>query len=181
MLPSGVSAVREPAQLGGQPPGFLGRPPDQLGFVTADLAGTVAALAQAWEWGPWDIHEYTSATLRYRSYRGAPGRFESRNAVAAGGRAGVVQPVTGPSVHADALRVRGPGLAYLSWFVTDLAPVAEHMAHAGVAEAMRGGGHGLDGDGEFVYYDTSDLLGVYSQYAVAPARRRPPIGRLEAR
>jgi len=176
-----VSAVPEPTRASSQQPRFLGRAPDQLGFVTADLAGTVAALMQAWGWGPWDLHEYTSATLRHRSYRGAPGRFESRNAVAAGGRVGVVQPVTGPSVHADALRLRGPGLAYLSWFVSDLVPVAGHMAQAGIAEAMRGGGHGLDGDGEFVYYDTSDLLGVYSQYTVAPARRRPPIGRLEAR
>src|SRR5579859_1983381 len=162
-------------------PGFLGRPPDQLGFVTGDLASTVGALARAWGSGPWEVYEYTAATLRQRSYRGRPGVFESRNAVAAGGRVGVVQPVTGPSVHADALRLRGPGLAYLSWFVSDLVPVAGHMAQAGIAEAMRGGGHGLDGDGEFVYYDTSDLLGVYSQYTVAPARRRPPIGRLEAR
>jgi len=92
----------------------------------------------------------------------------------------VVQPVTGPSVHADAFRERGSGLAYVSWFVADLDPVAEHMARAGIAEAMRGGGHGLDGDGEFVYYDTSGLLCVYSQFAVAPARRRPPVGRLEA-
>jgi glyoxalase/bleomycin resistance protein/dioxygenase superfamily protein len=160
---------------------YLGRPPDQLGFVTVDLAGTVAALTRAWGWGPWDIHEYTSATLRHRNYRGTPGQFESRNAVAPGGRVGVVQPLTGPSVHTDALRARGPGLAYLSWFVHDLGEVAEHMAHAGIAEAMRGGGYGLDGDGEFVYYDTSGTLGLYSQYTVAPARRRSPIGRLEER
>ena len=107
-----------------------------------------------------------------------PGVFESRNAVAPGGRLGVVQPVRGPSVHADALQARGPGLAYVTWFVTDLRPVAEHMARAGFGEAMRGGGHGVDGDGEFVYFDTAGSLGVYSQYAVAPARRRPPIGRL---
>jgi methylmalonyl-CoA/ethylmalonyl-CoA epimerase len=161
-------------------PGFLGRPPDQLGFVTGDLAATVAALARAWGDRRWDIHEYTAATLRHRSYRGAPGAFESRNAVAAGGRLGVVQPVTGPSVHADALAARGPGLAYVTWFVTDLRPVAEHMADAGIGEAMRGGGHGLDGDGEFVYFDTVSSLGVYSQYTVAPARRRPPAGTLEA-
>ena len=160
-------------------PGFLGRPPDQLGFVTGDLASTVGALARAWGSGPWEVYEYTAATLRHRSYRGRPGVFESRNAVAPGGRLGVVQPVTGPSVHADALRARGPGLAYVTWFVTDLRPVAEHMARAGIGEAMRGGGHGVDGDGEFVYFDTAGSLGVYSQYAVAPARRHPPIGRLE--
>ncbi len=157
---------------------FLGRPPDQLGFVTADLAATVAALTRAWGCGPWDVHEYTSQTLRHRSYRGRPGTFESRNAVASGGRFGVVQPVTGPSVHADALDRRGAGLAYVTWFVTDLTAVAEHMARAGIAEAMRGGGHGLDGDGEFAYFDTVGPLGVYSQYAVAPARRREPVGRL---
>ncbi len=171
----------EPRPPARQLSGFLGRPPDQLGFVTADLAGTVAALTRAWGCGPWDIHEYTSATLRHRSYRGTPGQFESRNAVAPGGRVGVVQPLTGPGVHTDALRARGPGLAYLSWFVRDLEEVAERMAHAGIAEAMRGGGHGLDGDGEFVYYDTSGTLGIYSQYTVAPARRRPPIGRLGER
>ncbi len=175
-----MSTVPEPGRPASQLPGFLGRPLDQLGFVTADLEGTVAVLSRAWGCGPWAIHEYTSATLRHRSYRGEPGNFESRNAVAAAGRIGVVQPVTGPSVHADAFRERGSGLAYVSWFVADLDPVAEHMARAGIAEAMRGGGHGLDGDGEFVYYDTSGLLGVYSQFAVAPARRRPPVGRLEA-
>jgi hypothetical protein len=159
---------------------FLGRPPDQLGFVTADLAATVAALTQAWGCGPWDVHEYTSHTLRHRSYRGSPGTFESRNAVIPGGRLGVVQPVTGPSVHADTLDRRGAGLAYVTWFVADLAAVSEHMARAGIAEAMRGGGHGLDGDGEFAYFDTVGLLGIYSQYAVAPARRREPVGRLPA-
>lgn len=166
-----MSAVPEP---------FLCRAPDQLGFVTADLADTVAALALAWGFGPWEVHEYTTATLRHRSYRGMPGAFESRNAVAPGGRIGVVQPITGPSVHADALAARGPGLAYVTWFVTDLRPAVEHMARAGIGAAMRGGGHGLDGDGEFVYFDTVRSLGVYSQYAVAPARRRPPVDRLEA-
>lgn len=161
-------------------PGFLGRPPDQLGFVTDDLAGTAAALATTWGFGSWQIYEYNAATLRQRSYRGGPGRFESRNAVGPGGRVGIVQPVTGPSVHADALAARGPGLAYVTWFVTDLQPVVVHMARSGVGEAMRGGGHGLDGDGEFAYFDTVSTLGVYSQYAVAPARRRPPVGRLEA-
>jgi methylmalonyl-CoA/ethylmalonyl-CoA epimerase len=163
-----------------RPAGFLGRPPDQLGFVTTDLAGTVAALARAWGCGPWDVHDYSSATLRHRSYRGAAGSFESRNAVAPAGRLGVVQPVTGPSVHADALNARGAGLAYVTWFVTDLNAVTEHMAAAGIAEAMRGGGHGLDGDGEFAYFDTFAVLGVYSQYAVAPARRREPVGQLFA-
>ncbi len=161
-------------------PGFLGRLPDQLGFVAADLAGTASALAEAWGCGPWEVYEYTAATLRHRSYRGRPGVFESRNAVAADGRLGVVQPITEPSVHADALMARGPGLAYVTWFVTDLQLVAEHMARAGIGEAMRGGGHGLDGDGEFVYFDTASSLGVYSQYVIAPARRRPPIGWLEA-
>ena len=160
--------------------GLPGGQPDQLGFVTTDLAAMVTALSRAWGYGPWDIYEYTSATLRHRTYRGTPGLFESRNAVAPGGRLGVVQPVTGPSVHADVLTARGPGLAYVTWFVTDLRPVAEHMARAGIGEAMRGGGHGLDGDGEFVYFDTASSLGVYTQYAVAPARRRPPIGRLRA-
>jgi len=161
-------------------PGFLGRSPDQLGFVTADVADMVAVLARVWGCGPWEVHEYTAATLRHRSYRGTPGVFESRNAVAPGGRIGVVQPITGPSVHADALAARGPGLAYVTWFVTELRSVGEHMARAGVGEVMRGGGHGLDGDGEFVYFDTVGSLGVYSQYAVAPARRRPSVDRLEA-
>jgi methylmalonyl-CoA/ethylmalonyl-CoA epimerase len=171
-----VSSPADP----GRSAGFLGRPPDQLGFVTTDLAGTVAALARAWGCGPWDVHEYSSATLRHRSYRGAEGSFESRNAVAPAGRLGVVQPITGPSVHTDALHARGAGLAYVTWFVADLTAVAERMAAAGIAEAMRGGGHGLDGDGEFAYFDTFATLGVYSQYAVAPARRRKPVGRLFA-
>ncbi len=157
---------------------FLHRPPDQLGFVTADLASTVATLTVVWGSGPWNIYEYTSATLGHRRYRGMPGIFESRNAVASGGRIGVVQPIKGPSVHVDALQARGTGLAYVTWFVTELNSVAEHMAQAQIAEVMRGGGHGLDGDGEFVYFDTVSILGVYTQYAVAPLRRRDPVGRL---
>jgi methylmalonyl-CoA/ethylmalonyl-CoA epimerase len=174
--------VRNPADAApsgaGPAPGFPFRQPDQLGFVTADLAPTVAALGRAWGCGPWDVHEYTSSTLRHRSYRGAAGTFESRSAVAPAGRIGVVQPIAGPSVHTDVLYARGAGLAYVTWFVTDLTAVAEHMAAEGIAEAMRGGGHGLDGDGEFVYFDTFGILGVYSQYAVAPTRRREPVGHL---
>ncbi len=150
-----------------------GPPPDQLGFVTDDLAAMVATVSRLWNESDWQYRTYDQTILRFSSFRGAPGRFSSRNAVAPDGRLGIVQPVDGPSVHLEALERRGPGLAYVSWFVEDLAGATEHLRTQGCDEVMRGGGHGLDGDGEFVYFDTVAALGVYSQYAVRP-RRRPP-------
>ena len=156
----------------------LRRAPDQLGFVTDDLERTVGQLRVLWDEPEWSVHEYDQQVLGFSSYRGQPGRFASRNAVADGGRIGVVQPLAGPSVHLDALTARGPGLAYLTWFVSALDDVAERLGRAHAEEVMRGGGHGLDGDGEFVYYDTVEILGVYSQYVVRPRRRRPPARQL---
>jgi methylmalonyl-CoA/ethylmalonyl-CoA epimerase len=157
---------------------WASRPPDQIGFVTNDLERTVEALRATWGEQDWSVHGYSGAVLAWRTYRGEPGQFESRNAVGGGGRLGVVQPLAGPSVHTEALERRGVGPAYVSWFVEDLSGTAEQMAALGAAEVMRGGGHGLDGDGEFVYYDTVDRIGLYSQFAVRPRRRRAASGRL---
>jgi hypothetical protein len=151
-------------------------PPDQMGFVTDDLERTARELGRLWEIESWAVHEYSGEVLAHRWFRGEPGTFASRNAVAPGGRIGIVQPLAGPSVHLEALDRCGPGAAYLTWFVTDLGRVEERMARLGVEEVMRGGGHGLDADGEFVYFDTVATLGLYTQYTVAPRRRRPPSG-----
>jgi methylmalonyl-CoA/ethylmalonyl-CoA epimerase len=148
--------------------------PDQLGFVTDDLDQMTTQLGALWGVESWARHNYLADTLRHRSFRGGPGLFESRNAVSPGGRIGVVQPVRGPSVHLEVLESRGPGLAYVSWFVASLPPFEERMRSQGVDEVMRGGGHGLDGDGEFVYFDTRAALGVFTQAVVPPRRRRPP-------
>jgi methylmalonyl-CoA/ethylmalonyl-CoA epimerase len=148
--------------------------PDQLGFVTDDLERMTEQLSALWGVDSWSRHNYTSDTLRHRSFRGGEGQYESRNAVSPGGRLGVVQPVRGPSVHLEVLESRGPGLAYVSWFVEDLHPWEQRMREQGVEEVMRGGGHGLDGDGEFVYFDTRANVGVFTQYVVPPRRRRPP-------
>lgn len=156
------------------------RPPDQLGFVTDDLEQSAETIGRLWNVDLWFVHDYNQRVLRFTTYRGEPGTFSSRNAVASpDASVGIVEPVSGPSVHLDVLQRRGPGLAYATWRVDDLTGVGTHMAAVGSDEVMRGGGHGLDGDGEFVYYDTFDLLGFYSQYVVAPSRRRPPVDVLD--
>jgi hypothetical protein len=49
------------------------------------------------------------------------------------------------------------------------------MLDAGYQPIQRGEGYGVDGDGAFAYFDTTNALGVIIELIELPKQRRPPL------
>jgi hypothetical protein len=152
---------------------ILRRPPDQTGFVTADVSAAARVCVETFGMTPWAGFEYGDDAFAERTYLGAPGDFTTRSVVWGGGRFSFVEPVTGRGCFADALAERGPGLHHVGYFVDEVAPHRDLLVAAGGAELMSARGHGLDGDGELVFCSLPGTPCVV-ELIVRPRRRREP-------
>jgi methylmalonyl-CoA/ethylmalonyl-CoA epimerase len=163
------------AQAAGLAAGLFGKTPDQVAFVTDDLEATARRLSDAFGLGPWDGYLYSPDYLPNRIYRGAPGRFVSRTC---GCRTApmveIVQPIEGPSIFTEFLEKHGPGLQHVAYFVKSLDAVREHMRRLGYDEVQGGGGHGMDGDGKFAFFEIPGPVGLSVEIVEPPKRRFPP-------
>ena len=79
----------------------------------------------------------------------------------------LIEPVKGPSIHADWLAERGEGFHHGAYAVDSLAPVTAEMEAAGHPAVARIHSFGVAGDGAAAYYDTADALGFLVE-AVEP-------------
>lgn len=160
----------------GIPLPFGGRGPDQICWTARDLDEAVARIGRALAISRWRVWTYSGDELRHRSYRGVDAEFSSLTAMSAfGPSVEIVQPISGPSVFTDFLDKGHDGIHHLGWFVESAEDHQAWFADRGIPEIMRGGGHGLDGDGLFVFYDTLELLGTYVELVEPVARRREPL------
>jgi methylmalonyl-CoA/ethylmalonyl-CoA epimerase len=154
--------------------GLFNKVPEQVAFVTDDLDETARQLSAAFGLGPWDGYIYTGSYLPNRVYRGKPGRFVSRTC---GCRSNpmveIIQPIEGPSIFTEFLEKHGPGLHHVAYFVKSLDAVREHMRKLGIAEVQGGGGHGMDGDGQFAFFEMPGPVGLYVEIVEPPKRRHP--------
>jgi methylmalonyl-CoA/ethylmalonyl-CoA epimerase len=155
---------------------YLDRAPDQTAYVVPDLQEGIdrfADLLGITEWVGWD---YDENYLPNKTYGGQPSDYRSIALVPTfGPRIEMIQPLVGPSVFTTFLEDRpNGGVHHLGYFVPSLAPVRERFARLGVPEIMNGGGHGVDGDGEFCYFDTYESIGTYLEFIEPPKRRHPP-------
>jgi hypothetical protein len=85
----------------------------------------------------------------------------------------VIEPLTGPSIHADWLDERGEGFHHVGYVVGSLEQTTAEMEAAGHPVIARIHSFGADGDGAAAYYDTADSLGFLVE-AVEPPARMPP-------
>ncbi|MFV0375027.1 VOC family protein [Microbacterium sp.] len=154
---------------------FVNRPPDQVAYVVPDMEKTLAEYSRLFGISDWVGWDYTGDYLPNRFYKGQPAEYRSLAAVPAyGPRLEVIQPIDGPSVFTTFLEERGAGLHHLGWFVPSMTEVREWFAARGIEEVMSGSGQGVDGDGEFTYFDTVGLWGSYAEFIEVPARRFDP-------
>jgi hypothetical protein len=72
------------------------------------------------------------------------------------------------------LAERGHALHHVGIIVDDFAAESARLQKLGITELEAGGGHGLDGDGAFGYFDTVALCGVIVELIEPPARRPAP-------
>lgn len=154
---------------------IAGRRLDQIGFVVPDLELAMEDFSANLGIGPWAIWEYVPPYLGWREYRGRPGSFSMRAAFA-GSRPQVelIEPIEGPSIWHEFLEQRGVGIHHLAFFVDSFADTRAKLADLGIEMVMAGGGHGLDGDGAFGYFDAEARFGFVLEAIQHPARRRPP-------
>ena len=141
------------------PNGFVGET-RQIYIVTRDLDACVRAYADRMGIGPWWIHEYAAPDLRDTHYRGAPGSFSMRLALAWTGTLNweVIEPLDGPSLYHDFLDAHGEGLQHVGVLLQDTgmgwdACVAGIEAR-GFAQVMGGRWREV----RFCYFQTEESL-----------------------
>jgi hypothetical protein len=76
----------------------------------------------------------------------------------------LIQPVRGPSLHAEFLAERGPGLHHLGFLVGDLDGCVARARELGFPKLMGS----RFGSLQFCYLDTFDALGVYAELVEDP-------------
>jgi methylmalonyl-CoA/ethylmalonyl-CoA epimerase len=150
-------------------------PTGQVAFVVRDLDAAIA------DWialgiGPWNEWLFDAATLPTRTYQGKEGTFEARVALCSIGPLTyeLIEALTGPSIWDDFLRDRGPGMHHFGYYVDDIDAAIAAMDARGYSVVQSGAGFGVDGDGAFVYFDTTADFGCYYEAILGPrALRRP--------
>jgi hypothetical protein len=85
----------------------------------------------------------------------------------------LIEPLTGPSIHADWLEERGEGFHHVAYIVGSLEQTTAEMEAAGHPPIARIHSFGAAGDGAAAYYDTVDVLGFLVE-AVEPPALMPP-------
>jgi methylmalonyl-CoA/ethylmalonyl-CoA epimerase len=163
--------------------GWLGLGPvHQIGVVTEDLDRSIARRRPSpTEWKGW---VYDAGFLGWQQIAGTPASYSMRLAVSGTNpQLELVQPTGGDTSLSRALeqaqaRRSGPGVAealhHLGLFVGDFEGERSRLESLGIRCIESGGGHGLDGDGSFGYFDTVAEMGVLVELIEPPARRPAP-------
>lgn len=148
---------------------------DQVGLVVSDLEGSIERYSRTFSCGPWSVWTYGPARMAESTFRGEPGRFEIRIALAGSGpQVELIEPLSGPSIHREWLDEHGEGVHHLGMRVPDLAPAVGDMQARGYEVLQAGRGYGAGGDGGFAYFDTVADVGVILELIEVPKVRRPP-------
>jgi methylmalonyl-CoA/ethylmalonyl-CoA epimerase len=154
-------------------PSLDGLAPFQIGFVVRDLDRFVAELDTRLAAGPWRGWIF-GPQGQGREYRGASAEWTLRLVLNdRSPQYEVIEPVAGPSIHADWLRDHGDGFHHVGYVVRSLDRTTAEMEAAGHPVIARIHSFGADGDGAAAYYDTADPLGFLVE-AVEPPARMPP-------
>lgn len=158
---------------------LLDRAPDQVAYAVPELRPAVERMGRALGVAEWNVWDYDAAYVPVRRYLGRDADYRSLVAMPAYGPAlEIIQPVNGPSIYTTFLEERGAGLHHIGYYVPSVEEARAHFASLGIPEVLSGGGHGVDGDGEYAFFDVRDVVGSYVEAIEAPARRRPPHDRI---
>jgi len=155
-------------------PSLEGLAPFQIGFVVRDLERAAREFDARLAAGPWRGWVF-GPQGEGREYRGAPSEWTLR--LALNDRVPqylLIEPLAGPSIHAEWLAARGEGFQHVGYVVDSLTAVTAEMEAAGHPAVARIQSFGAAGDGAAAYYDTADALGFLVE-AVEPPRVMPPV------
>jgi methylmalonyl-CoA/ethylmalonyl-CoA epimerase len=155
-------------------PSLAGLAPFQMGFVVCDLERAVREFNDKLAAGPWRGWLF-GPQGKGREYNGEPAEWILRLVLNdRSPQYELIEPVEGPSIHADWLEKRGEGLQHVAYVVESLDRITAEMEAAGHPAVARIHSFGADGDGAAAYFDTEESLGFLVE-AVEPPRQMPPI------
>jgi catechol 2,3-dioxygenase-like lactoylglutathione lyase family enzyme len=144
----------------------------QVCWVTDDIEAAERLLGDQFGVGTWtrlDDIEFGADTT---TLRGEPVRFVAHISLgyAADLQLELIQPVEGPTIHAEFLAAKGPGLHHVCFEVDDMDAACAEAEAAGVPVLMRGSMMG--GEIEFAYVDGSAGGAPYIELArIGPQMR----------
>ena len=148
----------------------------QIGMLVDDLETGMLRASALWRPdGPWSCWTYGPEVIPHLTYRGEPGAFSMRIAMAGSGpQIELIQALAGPSIYHDWVAEHGYGFHHLAFDVTSMEETEAVMAAAGYPVIQSGAGYGLDGDGAFSYFDTVADHGIVAEARCRPRRRTAP-------
>jgi methylmalonyl-CoA/ethylmalonyl-CoA epimerase len=154
-------------------PSLEGLAPFQVAFVVGDLHRVVRAFDTRLAAGPWRGWIF-GPQGQGREYHGRAAEWTLK--LALNNRSPqyeLIEPLEGPSIHADWLADRGEGFHHLGYVVPSLERTTAEMEAAGHATVARIHSFGAAGDGAAAYFDTAEALGFLVE-AVEPPAEMPP-------
>jgi methylmalonyl-CoA/ethylmalonyl-CoA epimerase len=150
-----------------------GLAPFQVAFVVGDLERAVRAFDTPLAAGPWRGWVF-GPQGQGREYHGRTAEWTLRLALnSRSPHYELIEPLEGPSIHADWLAERGEGFHHLGYVVPSLEQTTAEMEAAGHPVIARIHSFGNAGDGAAAYYDTAEALGFLIE-AVEPPSEMPP-------
>jgi len=155
-------------------PSLQGLAPFQIAFIVRDLERAVRQFEARLSAGPWRGWLF-GPQGEGREYHGVPAEWTLR--LALNNRSPqyeLIEPVKGPSIHADWLAERGEGFHHVAYVVDSVAAVSAEMEATGHPAIARIHSFGVAGDGAAAYYDTADALGFLVE-AVEPPSEMPAV------
>jgi methylmalonyl-CoA/ethylmalonyl-CoA epimerase len=149
---------------------------DQVGFVVKDIDKAMEAYWRVGV-GPWRVYTYGAPLVKEITYRGKPGDWRFRIALASVGGFSIelIQPLSGKSIYSDYLEHHGEsGIQHLGFVVDNLDLAVEEARQSGYEVIQSGRGHGVRGDGKFAYLSTEDDLFTVYELMELVSERYPP-------
>ena len=147
-------------------------PITQVCWVTDDVEAAERLLSEQFGVGAWTRIPDVEFGSGETTLRGEPVRFVAHISLGYAGdlQLELIQPVEGPTIHAEFLAAHGPGLHHVCFEVEDVAAACEAAEAAGVPVLMRGSM--MDGEIEFAYVDGSAGGAPYVELArIGPQMR----------
>jgi catechol 2,3-dioxygenase-like lactoylglutathione lyase family enzyme len=147
----------------------------QMALVVRDIDASMRAYWELLRMGPWTGYTLTPEILEDMHYRGGPGDFSFRHALAwkDGVQMELIQPLSGRSIFDDFLREHGEGLHHVGIYVPDQPRAVAELKAAGFRPLQGARGFGAKGDGAFDYFETDHPLATIIEVIGAPSERRP--------
>jgi catechol 2,3-dioxygenase-like lactoylglutathione lyase family enzyme len=148
----------------------------QVAFVVNDLDLAVKYWADVLCVGPWSVYTLDQPGLKECTYRGKSTNFGIRHALAWSGNMQfeLIQPLHGPTIYQEQLDSRGEGFNHIAAVVEDHKAAVENMIANGFQKIQSATGFGVEGDGSFAFFNSSDESGIVIEIVAPPKVRKEP-------